>query len=49
MFYLPLEKLIQGSQSISNSNDNLTVAPQTRLPEIQVTPVEDPARARGVR
>jgi modulator of FtsH protease HflK len=49
MFYLPLEKLIQGSQSISNPNDNLTVAPQTRLPEIQVTPVEDPARARGVR
>jgi membrane protease subunit HflK len=49
MFYLPLEKLIQGSQAITNSNDNLTVAPQTRLPEIQVTPVEDPARARGVR
>jgi modulator of FtsH protease HflK len=49
MFYLPLEKLIQGAQSISNPNDNLTVAPQTRLPEIQVTPVEDPARARGVR
>jgi modulator of FtsH protease HflK len=49
MFYLPLEKLIQGAQSNSNSNDNLTVAPQTRLPEIQVTPVEDPARARGVR
>ena len=51
MFYLPLEKLIQGAQSGSNSNgnDNLTVAPQTRLPEIQVTPVEDPARTRGVR
>jgi modulator of FtsH protease HflK len=49
MFYLPLEKLIQGAQSLSNANDNLTVAPQTRLPEIQVTPVEDPARARGVR
>jgi modulator of FtsH protease HflK len=50
MMYLPLEKLIsQGAQSISNSNDNMMVAPQTRLPEIQVTPVEDPARARGVR
>src|ERR1700759_5672014 len=40
MFYLPLEKLIQGAAPGSNSNDNLTVAPQTRLPEIQVTPVE---------
>jgi len=50
MFYLPLEKLIsQGPQSISNPNDTLTVAPSARLPEIQVTPVEDPARARGVR
>jgi modulator of FtsH protease HflK len=50
MFYLPLEKLISsGPQSISNPNDTMTVAPQARLPEIQVMPVEDPARARGVR
>jgi modulator of FtsH protease HflK len=50
MFYLPLEKLISpGPQSISNPNDTMTVAPSARLPEIQVTPVEDPARARGVR
>jgi len=50
MMYLPLEKLISlGRESISNPNDTMTVAPQTRLPEIQVTPVEDPARARGVR
>ena len=49
MLYLPLEKLISsGPQSISNPNDTMTVAP-ARLPEIQVTPVEDPARARGVR
>jgi membrane protease subunit HflK len=49
MMYLPLEKLIfPGPQSISNPNDTMTVAPQ-RLPEIQVTPAEDPARARGVR
>jgi membrane protease subunit HflK len=49
MFYLPLEKLISaGPQSVNNPNDTMTVAPQ-RLPEIQVTPVEDPARARGVR
>jgi membrane protease subunit HflK len=50
MFYLPLEKLIsQGAASVSNPNDTMTVAPSTRLPEIQVTPLEDPARARGVR
>jgi membrane protease subunit HflK len=50
MMYLPLEKLISlGREAISNPNDTMTVAPSTRLPEIQVTPVEDPARARGVR
>jgi membrane protease subunit HflK len=50
MMYLPLEKLISsGAQSISNPNDTMTVAPSSRLPEIQVTPAEDPARARGVR
>jgi membrane protease subunit HflK len=50
LFYLPLDKLIStGPQSISNPNDTMTVAPSSRLPEIQVTPVEDPARARGVR
>ncbi len=50
LMYLPLEKLISSSpSSISNPNDTMTVAPQTRLPEIQVTPTEDPARARGVR
>src|SRR3974390_1770182 len=49
MMYLPLEKLIApGPQSITNPNDKMTVHPQ-RLPEIQVTPAEDPARARGVR
>lgn len=49
MFYLPLDKLISGSQSGSNPNDTMTVAPAPRLPEIQVTPVEDPSRARGGR
>jgi membrane protease subunit HflK len=49
MMYLPLEKLIgAGPQSISLPNDTMTVAP-SRLPEIQVSPQEDPARARGVR
>jgi membrane protease subunit HflK len=50
MMYLPLEKLFStGQQIISNPNDTMTVAPSSRLPEIQVTPAEDPARARGVR
>ncbi|HEV7359250.1 MAG TPA: FtsH protease activity modulator HflK [Steroidobacteraceae bacterium] len=50
MMYLPLEKLFStGQQLISNPNDTMTVAPSSRLPEIQVTPAEDPARARGVR
>jgi membrane protease subunit HflK len=49
LMYLPLDKLIApGPQSISMPNDTMTVAPQ-RLPEIQVSPAEDPARARGVR
>jgi modulator of FtsH protease HflK len=49
VMYLPLEKLIAaGPQSISMPNDTMTVAP-ARVPEVQVTPVEDPARARGVR
>jgi modulator of FtsH protease HflK len=50
MFYLPLEKLISsGPQTISNPNDTMTVSPAARLPEIQVTPVEDPSRPRGAR
>ena len=49
MMYLPLDKLISPKpQSISMPNDTMTVAP-ARVPEVQVTPVEDPARARGVR
>src|SRR5450432_1325988 len=49
MVYLRLDKLISiGPQSVTLPNDTMTVAP-ARLPEIQVTPVEDPARARGVR
>src|SRR5271155_3809395 len=49
MFYLPLDKLIApGPQSIANPNDTMTVPP-ARVPEIQVAPAEDPARARGIR
>ena len=49
MIYLPLDKLISASpQSISMPNDTMTVAP-ARVPDVQVQPVEDPARARGVR
>jgi membrane protease subunit HflK len=49
MMYLPLDKLVApGGQSISNPNDTMTVAP-SRMPDVQVAPVEDPSRARGVR
>ena len=49
MMYLPLDKLIAaGPQSINMPNDTMTVAP-ARVPEVQVAPPEDPARARGVR
>src|ERR1700691_2700267 len=49
MMYLPLDKLISaGPQSVSNPNDTMTVAP-ARVPEIQVAPLEDPVRSRGVR
>jgi modulator of FtsH protease HflK len=48
MLYLPLDKLLApGSGTSSSSSDNLTV-PSTRIPEVQVTAPEDPAR-RGVR
>jgi modulator of FtsH protease HflK len=49
VMYLPLDKLIApGPQSINMPNDTMTVPP-ARLPEVQVAPLEDPARARGVR
>ncbi len=49
MLYLPLDKLISAApQSIALPNDTMTVAP-ARVPEVQVSPPEDPARARGVR
>jgi membrane protease subunit HflK len=48
MMYLPLDKLMMGPQSVAMPNDTMTVAP-ARIPEVQVAPVEDPARARGVR
>jgi membrane protease subunit HflK len=49
MLYLPIDKLVgPGAQSISGPNDTMTL-PATRVPEVQVSPPEDPARARGVR
>jgi membrane protease subunit HflK len=49
MMYLPLDKLMSGvPQSPNSPNDTMTVAP-ARIPEVQVTQPEDPARARGVR
>ena len=47
MLYLPLDKLLSGApQSVTMPNDTMTVAP-ARVPEVQVQPPEDPARARG--
>jgi modulator of FtsH protease HflK len=47
MMYLPLDKLMSSTpQSIALPNDTMTVAP-SRVPEVQVTPPEDPARSRG--
>ncbi len=49
MLYLPIDKLLPpGTQPLGSPGDSGTSAP-TRLPEVQVTPPEDPARARGVR
>ncbi len=49
MIYLPLDKLLsQSPQSVTLPNDTLTVAPAKNA-EVQVSPPEDPARARGVR
>jgi membrane protease subunit HflK len=49
MMYLPLDKLLTPEpQSNSLQNDNMTVAP-SRLPEVQVAPIEDPSRARERR
>jgi membrane protease subunit HflK len=49
MIYLPLDKLMSATpQSITMPNDTMTVAP-AKPPEVQVTPIEDPSRARGVR
>jgi membrane protease subunit HflK len=47
MLYLPLDKLMSGvPQTITLPNDTMTVPP-SRVPEVQVTPPEDPARSRG--
>ena len=46
MIYLPLDKLLSTTPSLSVPNDNLTVPP-ARAPDVQVSPPEDPARSRG--
>jgi hypothetical protein len=48
MLYLPLDKLISTAAGGAATGDTLTVPP-ARMPEVQVSPPEDPARARGVR
>ncbi|HTV97811.1 MAG TPA: FtsH protease activity modulator HflK [Steroidobacteraceae bacterium] len=47
MLYLPLDKLIPPA-SAGSSSDTMTLPP-TRLPEVQVSPPDDPSRARGIR
>jgi membrane protease subunit HflK len=50
MLYLPLDKLMSGTPStVTMPNDTMTVAPAARIPDVQLTPPEDPSRARGVR
>jgi membrane protease subunit HflK len=49
MLYLPLDKLMSGTPATVMPNDTMTVAPTTRIPDVQLTPPEDPARARGIR
>lgn len=47
MLYLPIDKLLPpGAQSGSGSSES---TPAARAPEVQISPPEDPARARGVR
>jgi membrane protease subunit HflK len=48
MLYLPLDKLGSAPGGGASAGDTLTLPP-TRIPEVQVSPTEDPARARGVR
>lgn len=49
MLYLPLDKLLPpGTQSLSGAAD-AAGSNTVRVPEVQVSPPEDPARARGVR
>ncbi len=49
MLYLPIDKLLPpGTQPGAGSTENMAL-PATRVPEVQVPPPEDPARARGVR
>jgi membrane protease subunit HflK len=49
LMYLPLDKLFApGSSSSAIQNDALS-SPQSRIPEIQVVPNEDPARRRETR
>jgi modulator of FtsH protease HflK len=48
MLYLPIDKLIAPlGQAVQGPND--MTSPPARIPEVQVTAPEDPARARGVR
>jgi modulator of FtsH protease HflK len=49
MIYLPLDKLIAPGIPVSSIQNDVLSSPQSRIPEIQVVPVEDPARKRETR
>jgi membrane protease subunit HflK len=48
MLYLPIDKLLPPGAPGAGSNESSGTA-AARAPEVQISPPEDPARARGVR
>ena len=49
MIYLPLDKLLAPGSPLSSIQNDVLSSPQSRIPEIQVIPAEDPARKRETR
>ena len=49
MMYLPLDKLISLGAAVDLHAERHDDGAAARVPDVQVAPAEDPARARGVR
>jgi membrane protease subunit HflK len=49
VIYLPLDKLIAPGAPLSTIQNDALSSPQSRVPEVQVMPAEDPARKRETR